>query len=89
MDQAVIAGDVTRIVEIWRMCRKTYGTAGPFLFGAFSAADAMYAPVVSRFVSYDLDLAKYGDDGAAVAYAATVMKLPGMVAWGKAAEASA
>jgi glutathione S-transferase len=84
-DEAAIAGDVARIVEIWRMCRKTYGAGGPFLFGAFSAADAMYAPVVSRFVSYDLDLTKSGDDGAAAAYIATLMALPGMIAWGKAA----
>lgn len=85
VDEAAIVGDVARIVEIWRMCRTTYGAAGPFLFGAFTAADAMYAPVVSRFVSYDVDLAKAGDDGLASAYLGTVMALPGMVAWGKAA----
>ena len=85
LDEAAIAGDVARIVAIWRMCRTAYGGNGPFLFSEFSAADAMYAPVVSRFVSYDLDLAQYGDDGVAAAYIATMMKLPGMVAWGKAA----
>ncbi len=85
LDEGAIAEDVARIVEIWRMCRKTYGGNGQYLFGEFSAADAMYAPVVSRFVSYDLDLANYGDDGVAAAYVATMMKLPGMVAWGKAA----
>jgi glutathione S-transferase len=85
LDSAAITGDVARIVEIWRMCRKTYGGAGPFLFGEFSAADAIYAPVASRFLSYDLDLTQSGDDGVAAAYAAMMMKLPGMVAWGKAA----
>lgn len=85
VDAAAIAGDVARIVAIWRMCRNTYGGGGPFLFGDFSAADAMYAPVVSRFVSYDIDLGTYGDDGLAAAYITTMMALPGMVAWGKAA----
>jgi glutathione S-transferase len=85
LDGASVTSDVTRIVEIWRMCRNTYGGAGPFLFGEFSAADAMYAPVASRFVSYDLGLTQSGDDGVAAAYVATMMKLPGMVAWGKAA----
>lgn len=85
LDEAAVTADVTRIVELWAMCRKTYGGAGPFLFGEFSAADAMYAPVVSRFVSYDVDVSRYGCDGIAAAYVAMMMKLPGMVAWGKAA----
>lgn len=85
LDLSAITGDVARIVEIWRMCRKSYGAAGPFLFGEFSAADAMYAPVVSRFVSYDIDLSKHDDDGVAAAYLATMMALPGMAVWGKAA----
>ncbi|MEQ1697057.1 MAG: glutathione S-transferase family protein [Hyphomicrobiaceae bacterium] len=90
LDEAAIAGDVARIAEIWHICRKTYGLAGPFLFGEFSAADAMYAPVVSRFVSYDVNLAQSrsalsGDDGVAAAYIDTMMALPGMAAWGKAA----
>ena len=50
--------DVERINQIWEYCRKNYGKGGPFLFGAFSAADAMFAPVVNRIVSYDL---KTGD----------------------------
>lgn len=49
---AGVAANVTRIETIWRECRATSG--GPFLFGAFSAADAMFAPVVSRFDTYDL-----------------------------------
>ena len=44
--------NVARIDEIWTDCRARYG--GPFLFGAFGAADAMYAPVVSRFRTYDV-----------------------------------
>lgn len=46
--------DVERVQEIWRDCRKKYGTGGPFLFGKFSIADAMYAPVVFRFLAYDV-----------------------------------
>ncbi|MEM9705554.1 MAG: glutathione S-transferase family protein [Pseudomonadota bacterium] len=44
--------DVDRILDIWRLCRQNYSVDGPFLFGAFSIADAMYAPVVSRFMTY-------------------------------------
>ena len=47
-----VADDVARIETIWRDMRQRSG--GPFLFGAFSAADAMYAPVVNRFKVYDL-----------------------------------
>jgi len=44
--------DVTRIEAIWNECRSRFGKGGPFLYGAFGAADAMYAPVVSRFHTY-------------------------------------
>jgi len=47
-----VTADVARIETIWRDMRKRSG--GPFLFGAFSAADAMFAPVVNRFAAYDL-----------------------------------
>lgn len=47
-----VAANVARIETIWRECRAVSG--GPFLFGAFSAADAMFAPVVNRFETYDL-----------------------------------
>ena len=46
-------GDIARIEAIWRETRLSYGSGGPFLFGgAFGAADAMYAPVVARFLTY-------------------------------------
>ncbi|MEP2706035.1 MAG: glutathione S-transferase family protein [Roseibium sp.] len=51
VDEAVKA-DVARIVQIWSECLETSG--GPFLFGDFTNADAMYAPVVSRFATYNL-----------------------------------
>ncbi len=46
------ATDIRRIRQIWRWCRETWGGQGPFLFGDFCIADAMYAPVVSRFRTY-------------------------------------
>ncbi len=47
-----VAKDIARIDELWTLCRERYGDGGDFLFGAFSIADAMYAPVVSRFFTY-------------------------------------
>lgn len=88
-DRMAIVPDVTRIVSIWKDCRARFGAGGPFLFGGFSAADAMYAPVASRFTTYGLDLADYDDDGTAAAYTAHIMALPEMVAWGVAATAEA
>ncbi|MBY0382201.1 MAG: glutathione S-transferase family protein [Xanthobacteraceae bacterium] len=48
--------NIARVQEIWIDCRKRYGADGPFLFGAFSAADAMYAPVVHRLRTYAIDV---------------------------------
>lgn len=48
--------DVDRIKSIWRSCRDQYGHDGPWLFGDFSIADAMYAPVVLRFIGYNVPL---------------------------------
>ena len=48
--------NVRRIEAMWTDCRKRYGKGGPFLFGAFGAADAMYAPVVSRFHTYAVEV---------------------------------
>lgn len=50
--------NIARVQEIWSGCRERYGQAGPFLFGAFSAADAMYAPVVHRFRTYAIDVSQ-------------------------------
>uniref|UniRef100_Q07L35 Glutathione S-transferase n=1 Tax=Rhodopseudomonas palustris (strain BisA53) TaxID=316055 RepID=Q07L35_RHOP5 len=50
------SADIARIQEIWSECRQRYGAFGPFLFGPFSAADAMYAPVVHRFRSYAIEV---------------------------------
>lgn len=49
-----VQADVDRIETVWATTRHGYGAGGPFLFGAFTAADAMFAPVVNRFEIYDL-----------------------------------
>lgn len=48
--------NIARVQEIWGDCRRCYAGAGPFLFGTFTAADAMYAPVVHRFRTYAIDV---------------------------------
>jgi glutathione S-transferase len=48
--------NIARIQEIWTDCRAQYGGQGPYLFGAFSGADAMFAPVVHRFRTFAIDL---------------------------------
>jgi glutathione S-transferase len=73
-------GDIQRIVEIWRECLGSYG--GPFLFGATrGTADAMYAPVVTRFLTYDVAL-----DEACAEYCRTIMAMPEMQEWVAAAK---
>jgi glutathione S-transferase len=67
--------DIDRIVEIWTECIATYG--GPYLFGARrSAADAMYAPVVTRFLTYDVKLNR-----PCIEYTRTIMAMPEMAEW--------
>jgi glutathione S-transferase len=68
--------DINRIVAIWRDCRKRFAGGGEFLFGAFGIADAMYAPVVSRFRTYKIDL-----EPEAQAYCDAVWALPAMQEW--------
>jgi glutathione S-transferase len=72
--------DVDRIVAIWRECLSTYG--GPYLFGKYPCvADAMYAPVVTRFLTYDVAL-----DPVCAAYCQQIMALPAMQEWVAAAK---
>jgi len=66
--------DIDRITTIWRECFAVYH--GPHLFGAASMADAMYAPVVTRFLTYDVHL-----DDACAQYRDRIMALPEMVEW--------
>ena len=48
--------DIDRIVSLWEYCSNNYGKDGPWLFGQFSGADAMFAPIVLRFIGYDVKL---------------------------------
>jgi glutathione S-transferase len=70
-----VLAEIRRIVEIWSECRK------PFLFGAFCAADAMYAPVVLRFRTYEMELPPV-----CRAYADAVLALPALLEWIRDAE---
>lgn len=79
--------NVRRIIDVWKDCRARFGGGGPFLFSAFSAADAMYAPVCSRFRTYLGDLGTYGDDGTAQAYVETIFAMPEMARWAEEARA--
>ena len=73
--------DIDRIVSIWRECLATYG--GPFLFSASPGmADAMFAPVVTRFLTYDVRL-----DSDCAAYCSAIMAMPAMQEWVSAAQA--
>jgi len=67
--------DIDRVLEIWTECLGQYG--GPYLFGKeVSLADAMYAPVVTRFLTYDIPL-----DKASAAYVKRIMALPALQEW--------
>jgi len=77
-----VKADVARIDALWRDCRKAYGRGGKFLFGRFTNADAMYAPVVNRFDVYDLPVSKE-----ARAYMEAIMALPAWGEWKRAGEA--
>ncbi len=72
--------DMERVTAIWRECLATYG--GPFLFGKRSMADAMYAPVATRFRTYGVPL-----DPVCQGYADRLLAMPEMLEWVAAAEA--
>ena len=74
------AKDVARIDAIWGECRSKYGSGGPFLFGSFGAADAMFAPVVWRFHTYAVEVSS-----TALAYMRAMMALPPWNEWRDAA----
>lgn len=75
-----VLADINRITALWRDCRKRFGEGGDFLFGSFTIADAMYAPVVSRFRTYKIEL-----DDESQRYADAVWALPSMQEWATAA----
>jgi glutathione S-transferase len=71
-----VAADIERITAMSNDCRRRYAASGPFLFGRFSIADAMYAPVALRFQTYEVSV-----DGAAGEYMRTLLALPAMQEW--------
>jgi glutathione S-transferase len=75
LDDAATA-NARRIDALWSDCRTRFGSGGPFLFGAFGAADAMYAPVVWRFHTYAVEVGAI-----ARTYMQTVMALPAWNEW--------
>ncbi|WP_334177059.1 glutathione S-transferase family protein [Pseudoxanthobacter sp.] len=77
-----VAGDVARIEALWAAARSRFGCDGPFLFGGFGAADAMYAPVVTRLQRYGVPVSAVSQS-----YMDAVLALPAMQAWQAAADA--
>jgi len=77
-----VIADIARVTAIWNDCRRRYATGGPFLFGRFCIADAMYAPVALRFQTYAVSV-----DGMAGEYLRTLLALPALQEWVAAAHA--
>jgi glutathione S-transferase len=71
-----VTADINRITAIWRECRSKFGGEEPFLFGHFTIADAMYAPVVSRFRTYKIEL-----DEVTQPYADAIWAMPDLQEW--------
>ena len=71
--------NVARVQEIWADCASRYGKEGPFLFGAFGGADAMFAPVVHRFRTYAIEVS-----GEARHYFDAMLSLPAFQEWTRA-----
>lgn len=68
--------DIARIMQLWAEARARYGGTGDFLFGDFSAADIMFAPVITRFITYQLPVARF-----AAPYMQSVISHPWMQEW--------
>ena len=77
--------DIRRLVSLWSGMRERFGAAGPWLFGDWSIADAFFTPVAARFRHYGVDLAAFGDEGVATAYAGTLLADPLFREWEAAA----
>ena len=78
---ADVKADIARILTMWRDCRRAYGAGGPFLFGRYGFADAMFAPVATRFRTYGVSL----DEGAR-AYVDASLAHPAVGEWVAAAQ---
>lgn len=73
---ADVQADLARIMELWAQARARYGSEEPFLFGAFGAADIMFAPVVTRIVTYSLPVPRF-----AQSYMLAILQHPFMQDW--------
>lgn len=71
-----VRADVERILDLWRMARERHGDGGPMLFGVFSNADALYAPVATRLRTYGISLPDFAAD-----YVDAIYDLPAMRGW--------
>ena len=71
-----VAHDITRIMQLWAQARACHGGTGDFLFGEFGAVDVMFAPVVTRFITYQLPVARFAE-----AYMQAVINHPWMQEW--------
>ena len=76
-----VRAEVLRILELWAQARARYGTGGPYLFGTFGAVDIMFAPVVTRFITYSIPVPRF-----AANYMEAVLNHPWMKEWIEAAQ---
>jgi glutathione S-transferase len=76
-----VRAEVIRILELWAQARALHGKGGPYLFGSFGAVDIMFAPVVTRFVTYSIPVPRF-----AAAYMDTILNHPWMREWIEAAQ---
>jgi glutathione S-transferase len=78
---ANVKEEVQRILELWAQARARHGSGGPYLFGTFGAVDIMFAPVVTRFVTYSTPIPRF-----AASYMETMLAHPWMREWIEAAQ---
>ena len=76
-----VRAEVVRILELWAQARARHGDGGPYLFGTFGAVDIMFAPVITRFVSYSIPVPRF-----AAAYMEAMLSHPWMREWLEAAQ---
>jgi glutathione S-transferase len=76
-----VRAEIDRILQLWAQARARHGDGGPYLFGTFSAADIMFAPVVTRFVTYSIPVPRF-----AATYMEAMLDHPWMREWIEAAQ---
>ncbi len=76
-----VRAEVIRILELWAQARARHGSGGPYLFGTFGAVDIMFAPVVTRFITYSIPVPRF-----AAAYMEAILSHPWMIEWIEAAQ---